>query len=109
MADATTITESGYVGDDVETVLVHLLQNSDYDVNRAERGIVYIDEIDKIAQKAIRQALHEMFPAKVCAADTENSGRNISRCPAQRRTKTSGTKSYLGQYAQYPLYMRWCI
>jgi ATP-dependent Clp protease ATP-binding subunit ClpX len=57
MADATTITESGYVGDDVETVLVHLLQNCDYDVERAERGIIYIDEIDKIARRSDSQSI----------------------------------------------------
>ena len=57
VADATTITESGYVGDDVETILVHLLQNADYDVEKAERGIVYIDEIDKIARRSDSQSI----------------------------------------------------
>jgi len=52
IADATTLTEAGYVGDDVENILVNLLQSADYDIERAERGIIYIDEIDKIARKS---------------------------------------------------------
>ena len=51
IADATTLTEAGYVGEDVETIILRLLQNADYDVKRAEIGIVYIDEIDKIGRK----------------------------------------------------------
>jgi ATP-dependent Clp protease ATP-binding subunit ClpX len=52
IADATSLTEAGYVGEDVENILVNLLQNSDYDIERAQRGIIYIDEIDKIARKS---------------------------------------------------------
>ncbi len=52
IADATTLTEAGYVGEDVENILLKLLQNADYDVERAQRGIIYIDEIDKITRKS---------------------------------------------------------
>ena len=52
IADATTLTEAGYVGEDVENILLKLIQNADYDIERAEKGIIYIDEIDKIARKS---------------------------------------------------------
>ena len=52
VADATTLTEAGYVGEDVENILLKLIQNADYDIEKAQKGIVYIDEIDKIARKS---------------------------------------------------------
>src|SRR6202162_293050 len=52
IADATTLTEAGYVGEDVENIILKLLQSADYDVERAEKGIIYIDEIDKISRKS---------------------------------------------------------
>jgi ATP-dependent Clp protease ATP-binding subunit ClpX len=52
IADATTLTEAGYVGDDVENILLRLIQSADYDIEKAEKGIIYIDEIDKIARKS---------------------------------------------------------
>ncbi len=52
IADATSLTEAGYVGEDVENILLKLIQAADYDVEKAERGIIYIDEIDKVARKS---------------------------------------------------------
>src|SRR3546814_3202636 len=52
MADATTLTEAGYVGEDVENIILKLLQSADYNVERAQRGIVYIDEVEKLSRKS---------------------------------------------------------
>ncbi len=57
IADATTLTEAGYVGEDVENVLLKLIQNADYDIEKAQRGIIYIDEIDKLARKGENRSL----------------------------------------------------
>ncbi len=51
IADATSLTEAGYVGEDVENILLKLIQAADFNIERAERGIIYVDEIDKIAKK----------------------------------------------------------
>ena len=61
IADATTLTEAGYVGEDVENILLKLIQAADYDIERAEKGIIYIDEIDKFQENQKIHQLQEML------------------------------------------------
>lgn len=65
IADATSLTEAGYVGEDVENILLKLIQAADFNIERAERGIIYVDEIDKIAKKVKMSQSLVMFQAKV--------------------------------------------
>jgi len=67
IADATTLTEAGYVGEDVENILLKLIQNAGEDIEKAELGIVYIDEIDKISRKARIPRLPGMCPVRECS------------------------------------------
>lgn len=100
IADATTLTEAGYVGEDVESILLNLLRAADYDVQRAEHGIVYIDEIDKIARKCenvsitrdvsgegVQQALLKLLEGKVAHVPPQGGRKHPHQDFIQLNTK----------------------
>lgn len=95
VTDATTLTEAGYVGEDVENILLRLIQAADYDIEKAERGIIYIDEIDKIARKSENPSItRDVSRGRGATGAVEDFGRYCVQCTTYGRKKTSPAGVY---------------
>ena len=107
IVDATVLTEAGYVGEDVESILSRLLQVADYNVEQAERGIVFIDEIDKIARKGDNPSITRDVSGEGRAAGAaEDPRRDGGKRASPGRPQAPRAEIHPGRHAQHPLYLR---
>ena len=107
IADATALTEAGYVGEDVENILLKLIQAADYDVKKAETGIIYIDEIDKIARKSENPSITRDVSGRGRPASAPEDPRgNDGERPATGRPQASTPGVHPDRHHQHPVHLR---